>query len=102
MSSLLAGTDRVTAVFSAATRARWASSRPCIARRTDVSVVGFGDFPMADSLVPAVTVVDHSGAAVGRVAAARLLDRIREPGLAPATVHVPVALLERGSGELRP
>jgi LacI family transcriptional regulator len=103
MSSLLVGTDRPTAVFSAATRCSLGVV-PTMHRdgRTDVALVGFGDFPMADSLVPAVTVVDHSGAAVGRGAAARLLERIREPELAPATVHVPVALLERGSGELRP
>jgi LacI family transcriptional regulator len=103
MSSLLAGADRPTAVLSAATRCSLGVV-PTMHRegRTDVALVGFGDFPMADSLVPAVTVVDHSGAAVGRGAAARLLERIREPALAPATVHVPVALIERGSGELRP
>jgi LacI family transcriptional regulator len=52
--------------------------------------------------VPAVTVVDHSGSAIGRAAMARLARRIGDPGLVPATVHVPVALVERGSGELRP
>jgi LacI family transcriptional regulator len=57
---------------------------------------------MADALDPAVSVVDHNGGAVGRAAAARLLRRIQEPELAAATVHVPVALLERGSGELTP
>jgi LacI family transcriptional regulator len=71
-------------------------------RRTDVALVGFGDFAMADALSPAVTVVDHSGSAVGRAAVARLSQRIREPHLATDFVHVPVALVERGSGELRP
>ena len=68
-------------------------------RRTDVALVGFGDFAMADALVPAVTVVDHRarrrpgrGAAPGPAG---------EPDL-PGDLHVPVALVERGSGELRP
>jgi LacI family transcriptional regulator len=103
MRSLLAGPDQPTAVFSAATRCSLGVV-PVMhrERRTDVALVGFGDFAMADALDPAVTVVDHSGAAVGRRAAARLLQRIQEPELAPATVHVPVALIQRGSGELTP
>src|SRR3954465_8439642 len=103
MSSLLAGSDRPTAVFSAATRCSLGVV-PTMHRegRTDIALVGFGDFAMADALDPAVSVVDHSGAAVGRAAAARLLRRIQEPELAAATVHVPVALLQRGSGELTP
>jgi len=103
VSALLAGADQPTAVFSAATRCSLGVV-PAMHRlgRTDVALVGFGDFAMADALEPAVSVVDHDGAAVGRVAAARLLRRIQEPELASATVHVPVALLERGSGELAP
>ncbi len=103
MSRLLAQPEPPTAVFSAATRCSLGVV-PTMHRegRTDIALVGFGDFAMADALDPAVTVVDHSGSAVGREAAARLLRRIGEPQLAVATVHVPVALLERGSGELTP
>jgi LacI family transcriptional regulator len=103
MSGLLAGAHQPTAVFSAATRCSLGVV-PALHehRRTDVALVGFGDFAMADALVPAVTVVDHSGFVVGLAAAARLARRISEPGLVPETVHVPVALIERGSGELRP
>jgi LacI family transcriptional regulator len=103
MSTMLAEPDQPSAVFSAATRCSLGVV-PTMHRegRTDIALVGFGDFAMADALDPAVTVVDHPGAAVGREAAARLLRRIQEPELAPATVHVPVALLQRGSGELTP
>ena len=103
MSSLLADGRQPTAVFSAATRCSLGVV-PVLHehRRTDVAFVGFGDFAMADALVPAVTVVDHSGAAVGRAAVARLARRISEPALMPEIVHVPVRLVERGSGELRP
>jgi LacI family transcriptional regulator len=102
MSSLLTET-RPTAVFSAATRCSLGVV-PALHEhgRTDIALVGFGDFAMADALVPAVTVVDHSGSAVGRAAMARLARRIGDPDLALETVHVPVALVERGSGELRP
>ena len=53
-------------------------------KRTDVALVAFGDFAMADALVPAVTVVNHSGADVGRAAAARLAERIGDSA-SPAT-----------------
>jgi LacI family transcriptional regulator len=103
MRRLLAEPQQPTAIFSAATRCSLGVV-PTMhrERRTDVALVGFGDFAMADALDPAVSVVDHDGAAIGREAAARLLRRIHEPELPAATVHVPVALLERGSGELTP
>lgn len=103
VSSLLAQPHRPTALFSAATRCSLGVV-PAMHqhRRTDIALVGFGDFAMADALTPAVTVVDHSGSAVGRAAMARLSRRIREPHLASEFVRVPVALVERGSGELRP
>ena len=70
--------------------------------RTDVAVVGFDDFPMADSLLPAVTVIDHEPEAVGRAAAERLFRRLAEPDTPAETVVVPVRLVQRGSGELPP
>ena len=70
--------------------------------RTDVALVCFGDFAMADLLQPGVTVVDHSAEAVGAAAAARLAERIADPELPASTIHVPVRLIPRGSGELRP
>ena len=71
-------------------------------RRTDVALVGFGDFAMADTLAPAVTVVDHSASEVGAAAAERLRKRVADPELPTETLHVPVRLVRRGSGELRP
>ena len=76
----LAAPDAPTAVFS--------SNIPCTmalvlalqqAGRTDVAVVGFGDFPMAAALAPAVTVVDQDPAGLGRIAVERLLQRIEDP-----------------------
>jgi LacI family transcriptional regulator len=103
MSGLLSDARPPTAVFSATTRCSLGVVPTMHEhRRTDVALVGFGDFAMADTLVPAVTVVDHSGSAVGRTAMARLAQRIGDPDVAPETISVPVALVERGSGELHP
>jgi LacI family transcriptional regulator len=57
---------------------------------------------MADLLQPGVTVVGHSAEAVGEAAAARLAERIADPDLPATTIHVPVRLIPRGSGEVRP
>jgi len=96
--------DAPTAVFS--------SNIPCTmalvlalqrAERTDVAVVGFGDFPMAAAVAPAVTVVDQDPAGLGRIAVERLLARIEDPEAPPRRRTVlPVHLIPRGSGELPP
>jgi LacI family transcriptional regulator len=96
--------DPPTAVFS--------SNIPCTmalvlalqrAERTDIAVVGFGDFPMAAALAPAVTVVDQDPAGLGRIAVERLLQRIEDPQAEPRRRTVlPVHLIPRGSGELLP
>jgi LacI family transcriptional regulator len=101
---LLSRPDPPTAVFSV--------SIPCTmalihalqtAGRTDVALVGFGDFPMADALSPAVTVIDQNPEELGRVAVDRLTKLIADPGgkIRRKTV-LPVALIPRGSGELAP
>ena len=103
VSALIGGCRQPTAILSATTRASLGVV-PALhsAGRTDIALVAFGDFPMADALRPAVTVVDHPGHEVGRVAAARLLARLGQPGLPVERIQVPVRIIERGSGELRP
>jgi LacI family transcriptional regulator len=103
VAAMLGGSGRPTAILSATTRASLGVV-PALhsAGRTDIALVAFGDFPMADTLRPAVTVVDHPGHAVGRVAAARLLARLGQPGLSVERIQVPFRIIERGSGELPP
>ncbi|MBY3551888.1 LacI family transcriptional regulator [Modestobacter lapidis] len=62
------------------------------------AVVGFGDFPMAHMLSPAVTVVDQDPAALGRLAAERVVERLGAPErrFRRHTV-LPVRLVERRS-----
>jgi LacI family transcriptional regulator len=103
VSALIGSSRPPTAMLSATTRASLGVV-PALhsAGRTDIALVSFGDFPMADALRPAVTVVDHLGHEVGRAAAARLLARLAQPGLPVERIQVPARIIERGSGELRP
>ncbi|QGH69641.1 LacI family DNA-binding transcriptional regulator [Pseudactinotalea sp. HY158] len=73
-------------------------------RRTDIALISFGDFPMAESLSPAVTIIDHSPRAIGTTAATAMLDRLQPDRPDPVTpvIYVPADLVQRGSGELRP
>jgi LacI family transcriptional regulator len=103
VSALVSAPRPPTAILSAATRTSLGVV-PALhaAGRTDIALVSFGDFPMADALRPAVTVVDHPGHEIGRVAAARLLERLGQPALGVERIQVPAKIIERGSGELRP
>ena len=103
VSAMVSSTWPPTAILSAATRASLGVV-PALhsAGRTDIALVSFGDFPMADALRPAVTVVDHPGHEIGRTAAGRLLARLGHPALGVERIQVPARIIERGSGELRP
>jgi LacI family transcriptional regulator len=103
VTAMLSGVRPPTAILSAATRASLGVV-PALhsAGRTDIALVSFGDFPMADALRPAVTVVDHPAHEIGRAAAARLLARLGQPALPVERIQVPARIIERGSGELRP
>jgi DNA-binding LacI/PurR family transcriptional regulator len=68
--------------------------------RAPVALVGFDDFPLADRLSPAVTVVSQDPAALGSTSARLLFDRIDGDDGPPRTVVLRTRLVERGSGEL--
>ncbi len=103
VAAMLGAAQPPTAILSATTRASLGVV-PALhaAGRTDIALVSFGDFPMADALRPAVTVVDHPGHEIGQAAAARLLARLATPGLPVERIQVPAQIIARGSGELRP
>jgi len=67
-------------------------------RRKDIGYVGFGDFPTAAALEPAVTVIHQDGDAMGRFAAEQLFTRLDHPTrrLRRRTV-LPVSLVTRAS-----
>lgn len=94
--------DPPTAVLSGNTVSSVAVVRELhLARRTDVAVVSFDDFPMADALEPAITVARQDPALMGRRAFQLLLDRIEGKKARPRKVVLPTTFIERGSGEIR-
>lgn len=71
-------------------------------RHHDVALVGFDDFPLADLLEPAVTVVAQDPATMGRTAAQALFARIDGTAGDHRELWIPTTLIRRGSGELLP
>jgi LacI family transcriptional regulator len=66
-----------------------------------VALLSFDDFPLADLLVPRVSVVAQDPTAIGRTAAELLFARLDGDRGPPRHVVVPTRLIARGSGELR-
>jgi LacI family transcriptional regulator len=101
---LLEAPDAPTAVFSATTLCTMALVQALQrADRSDVAIVGFGDFPMAQALTPPVTVLDQDPARLGRIAVERLVECIENPqAKVRRRTVLPVHLIPRGSGELPP
>jgi LacI family transcriptional regulator, galactose operon repressor len=71
-----------------------------LGRHRSVALVGFDDFPLADLLEPAVTVVAQDPARMGRTAAGALFERIDGRDSPPREIRVPTTLIPRGSGEI--
>jgi LacI family transcriptional regulator len=67
-----------------------------------VALIGFDDFTLADLLDPPVSVIAQDPAALGRVAATRLFARLDGDESAAEHVQIPIQLIARGSGEVRP
>jgi LacI family transcriptional regulator len=100
---LLALPDPPTAIFSSNTRCSMGVAPALHALgRTDVALVAFGDFFMAASLQPAVTVIDHPPELIGQLAAERLFHRMTGSNEPPRRIEAPLRLILRGSGELPP
>ena len=67
-----------------------------------VAVIGIDDFIMADLLDPGVSVIAQRPASIGTVAANMLFDRLEGLRAEVESTTIPVDLLQRGSGEIRP
>lgn len=102
--ALFRGFDGPTALVTGRAAVTVAAVRALhrLGRQRLVAVVGIDDFPAADLLSPAVTVVAQDPAAIGRRAAGLLLSRMAGDAGAPGTHPVPTVLVARGSGELAP
>jgi LacI family transcriptional regulator len=97
--TLLALPDAPTAIFSSNARFSIGVFPALQAlNRTDIALISFGDFPMADVLTPSVSVIDQDPRHIGRVAAERILARIATPTKRFRRKNViPVKLIERQS-----
>jgi len=73
-----------------------------LARHQEVALVGFDDFPLADLLQPAVTVVAQDPFTMGHLAATLIFRRLDGESWEPTTHLVPTRLIVRGSGEIPP
>ncbi|KQR10985.1 LacI family DNA-binding transcriptional regulator [Cellulomonas sp. Leaf334] len=86
-----------TAIFASNARVTM-SLVPVLRGHGHLALAGFGDFPMADMLDPSVTVIDQDPAALGTLAAQRILDRLAHPRRRYRRHTVlPVELVERAS-----
>ena len=71
-----------------------------LGRHHEIALAGFDDFPLADLLEPAVTVVAQDPAAMGLAAARALFERIDGYAGAPREFFIATTLIARGSGEI--
>jgi LacI family transcriptional regulator len=99
---VLHGPDPPTAIFSGRNPITIGVVRALrrLGRHRSVALVGFGDFPLADLLEPAVTVVAQDPARIGRAAAGALFERIDGRDGPPREIRIPTTLIPRGSGEI--
>lgn len=67
-----------------------------------IAIVGFDDVPLGDLIEPGVTVLAQDPYRIGELAAERMFARLDGAEEEPATHVVPVKLIVRGSGEIRP
>ncbi|TCP48610.1 LacI family transcriptional regulator [Tamaricihabitans halophyticus] len=98
--AVLDGPSPATALFTGNNRATVHALRALHERDHRPALVGFDDFELADLLRPAVTVIAHDPAELGRAAAERLFARMRGDSTPAKQVVLPVRLVPRGSGEV--
>jgi LacI family transcriptional regulator len=88
--------EPTSAVFSSNARTSMALVHGLRARR--LAMVGFGDFPMADLVEPALTVIDQAPGVIGEQAADRVFERLANPRRRlKRTNRVAITLIERQS-----
>ncbi|KMJ47822.1 LacI family DNA-binding transcriptional regulator [Rhodococcoides fascians] len=68
--------------------------------RTDVAMVSFGNFSLADAVSPSVTCIDQDPYRIGTLAFDRLVQRFDDPYLEPEQQIAPTTLVERLSHSL--
>ena len=100
----LAAADPPTALFSGNGQTTVATLRALttLSVGSDVAIVGFDDFQLADLLTPAITVIAQDPAMLGRTAAELLFRRLNGESGSVRRIQLATRLIPRGSGELPP
>jgi LacI family transcriptional regulator len=101
---LLGATDPPTALFASQNLVTIGATKGLhrFGRQSEVALVGFDDFSLADILKPGISVVAQEPTEMGRLAARLLFARLDGDGTPAQTHLIPTRLIERGSGELPP
>jgi LacI family transcriptional regulator len=100
---LLGVANPPTAIFSARSETSLGVIRALHnEQREDIAFISFGDFEMADVLRPAITVIDHDPRQLAEAAMIRLRQAMEHKQVDHTDTIVPLRLITRGSGELRP
>ena len=100
--ALMALADPPTAVFSSRNSVSIGAVRGLrdAGRQHEVALVGFDDFPLADVLEPALSVVRQDVARIGASVGELLFSRLDGDTGEPRHVRIEPTLVPRGSGEL--
>lgn len=103
MRAVIKGKNPPTALFAAKSELGVGIIRAMHSEnRRDMAMISFDDFRLADTIQPAISILDHSSRDLARAAMTRLfskIDGVKSP------VHeeiLPLSVIERGSGELKP
>jgi LacI family transcriptional regulator len=101
---LLAERPTPTAIFAAQDRITTGAIVELHAsrRQHDIALFGFDELPFAEQLEPSISVIAQDPYAMGRRAAALLLERTAHPDLPPRFEVLPVEMRHRRSGDLPP
>lgn len=94
--------QRPTAIFCGNNRHTLGALRALRGLESEIALIGFDDFELADLLAMPTTVVRHDSLELGRHAAALAFMRLDGRNGPPRRVVVPTQLVTRGSGEVRP
>jgi LacI family transcriptional regulator, galactose operon repressor len=94
--------DPPSAIFATNNRMSVGAVEVLAGMAKPLALVGFDDFELARALRVPVTVVSYDMEEFGRRAASLLFDRLDGDERGPQSITLPVRLIERGSGELRP
>jgi LacI family transcriptional regulator len=91
-----------TALFTGNNRITVGALRALAPRNGSIALVGFDDLELAELLARPTTVAAYDAAALGRLAAELLAQRLAGDTSPAQRIVLPVTLIARGSGEVRP